>query len=77
VGSGAGLNAVEKGKFLTLSGLLRPLGRPARGQSLHRLSYPGPPGCFQKMLLQMAKHFANIFVATGERVSAYCNCREL
>jgi hypothetical protein len=37
-----GLDDVEKRKFLTLPGLeLRPLGRPARSQSLYRLSYPG------------------------------------
>jgi hypothetical protein len=35
----AGLDDVEKRKFLTLPGLdLRPLGRPARSQSLYRLS---------------------------------------
>jgi hypothetical protein len=39
---GAGLDDVEKRKFFTLPGLeLRPLGRPARNQSLYRLSYPG------------------------------------
>jgi hypothetical protein len=33
---------MDKWKFLTLSGLeLRPLGRPARSESLYRLSYPG------------------------------------
>jgi hypothetical protein len=38
----AGLDDVEKGKFLTLPGLeLRPLGHPARSQSLYRLTYPG------------------------------------
>jgi hypothetical protein len=38
----AGLDDVEKKKFLTLPGLeLRPLGRPARSQSLFRLRYPG------------------------------------
>jgi hypothetical protein len=37
-----GLDEVEKRKFLTLQGLeLRPLGRPARRQSLYRLRYPG------------------------------------
>jgi hypothetical protein len=37
----AGLDYVEKRKFLTLSGLeLRLLGRPARSQSLYRLHYP-------------------------------------
>jgi hypothetical protein len=38
----AGLDDVEKRKFLTLPGLeLRPLGRPARRQSLYRLRNPG------------------------------------
>jgi hypothetical protein len=42
VGSRAGLDDMEKGKFLTLTGLeLRSFGRPARSQSLYRLSYPG------------------------------------
>jgi hypothetical protein len=37
----AGLDDVKKRKFLTLPRLeLRPLGRPARSQSLHRLRYP-------------------------------------
>jgi hypothetical protein len=41
VGPRVGLDDVEKRKFLNLSGLeLRPLGRPARSQSLYRLSYP-------------------------------------
>jgi hypothetical protein len=36
----AGLDDLEKRKFLTLPGHeLRPLGRPARSQSLYRLSY--------------------------------------
>jgi hypothetical protein len=40
--SRAGLDTVEKRKFLTLPGLeLRPLSRPARSQLLYRLSYPG------------------------------------
>jgi hypothetical protein len=40
----AGLEDVEKRKFLTLQGLeLRPLGRPARSQLLYRLRYPGYP----------------------------------
>jgi hypothetical protein len=38
----AGLDGVEKRKFLTLPGLeLRPLGSPARSQSLYRLLYLG------------------------------------
>jgi hypothetical protein len=42
VGPRAGLDDLEKRKFLTLLGLeLRPLSRPARSQSLYRLSYPG------------------------------------
>jgi hypothetical protein len=44
VGPRAGLDNVEKRKFLTLPGLeLRPLGSPARSQSLYRLRYPGCP----------------------------------
>jgi hypothetical protein len=36
------MDDVEKRKFLTLPELeLRPLGRPARSQSLYRLRYPG------------------------------------
>jgi hypothetical protein len=38
----AGLEDVEKRKFLIIPGLeLRPLGLPARSQSLYRLRYPG------------------------------------
>jgi hypothetical protein len=38
----AGLDDVEKRKFLTLPGLeLRLLGRPARSQSLYLIRYPG------------------------------------
>jgi hypothetical protein len=38
----AGLDDVEKRKFLTLPGLqLRPVGRPARSLSLYGLRYPG------------------------------------
>jgi hypothetical protein len=38
----AGLDNMEKGKFLTLPGLEpQPLSRPARSQSLYRLRYPG------------------------------------
>jgi hypothetical protein len=40
VDSTAGLDDLEKGKFLTLLGLeLRSPGRPARSQSLYRLHY--------------------------------------
>jgi hypothetical protein len=36
-----GLEDVEKRKFLTVPGLeFRPLGRPARSQSLYQLRYP-------------------------------------
>jgi hypothetical protein len=42
VGPRAGLDDMEKWKFLTLLGLEpRPIGRPARSQSLCRLGYPG------------------------------------
>jgi hypothetical protein len=42
VGPRAALDDVEKRKFLALPGLeLRPLGRPARNQSLYRVRYLG------------------------------------
>jgi hypothetical protein len=42
VDSRAGLDDVEKRKFLTLPGIeIRPLGRPGRSQSLYQLRYPG------------------------------------
>jgi hypothetical protein len=42
MGARAGLDDVEKRQFLTLPGLeLLSIGRPARSQSLYRLSYPG------------------------------------
>jgi hypothetical protein len=42
VGPRAGLEEVEKRKFLTLPGLeLRPLSRPTRSQSLYRIRYSG------------------------------------
>jgi hypothetical protein len=42
VGPRDGLDDVEKRKFLTLLGLeLRPVGSPARSQSLYRLRYSG------------------------------------
>jgi hypothetical protein len=42
MGPRAGLDDVEKTKFLTVQGLeLRPLGRPGRSQSLYQLCYPG------------------------------------
>jgi hypothetical protein len=51
VGPRAGLDDVEKRKFLTLPGLeLRPLGCPARSQSLYRLRYPGKSQNYFKYL---------------------------
>jgi hypothetical protein len=42
VGLKAGLNDLEKRKFLPLPGLeLRPFCRPTRSQSLYHLRYPG------------------------------------
>jgi hypothetical protein len=42
VDSRAGVDDVEKRKFLTLPGLhIRPLGRPTRSQNLYQLCYPG------------------------------------
>jgi hypothetical protein len=54
VGPRAGLDDVGKRKFLTLPGLgLRPLGRPARSQSLYRLRYPSSPIRFSAVVYLM------------------------
>jgi hypothetical protein len=51
VGPRAGLDDVEKRKFLILPGLeLRHIGHPARSQSLYRLRYPGSPKELMKEL---------------------------
>jgi hypothetical protein len=60
VDPGAGLDDFEERKFLTLPGLeLRPLGRPARSQSLYRLRYPAPyffSGLAAKILIYFPEH---------------------
>jgi hypothetical protein len=56
----AGLDNVEKRKFLTLPGLeLRPLGRPARSHLLYRLRYPGS----SRILESDAKFKVSLFFA--------------
>jgi hypothetical protein len=53
----AGLDDVEKRKFLILQGLeLRPLGRPALSQSLYRLRYPKTNLVNFQNLLQEKNH---------------------
>jgi hypothetical protein len=60
VGLRAGLDDVEKRKFLTLSGLeLRPLVRPARSKSLYRLSFPGS---LFNIIHSKRKHICNMAV---------------
>jgi hypothetical protein len=54
----AGLDDMEKRKFLTLPGLeLRLLSRPARSQSLYRLSYPGSV----KYILYFIRHYTDLW----------------
>jgi hypothetical protein len=71
----AGLDDMEKGKFLTLPGLeLRPVGRPARSQLLYRLHYPGS---------RRQKPLVNIFESTSTRSSGItrplilCLCKKV
>jgi hypothetical protein len=53
----AGPDDVEKRTFLTPQGLeLRPLGHPARSQSLHRLRYPKANLVNFQKLLQKKNH---------------------
>jgi hypothetical protein len=59
VGLRAGLDDLEKRKYLTLPGLeLRSLGRPARSQSLYLLGYPGS-------VLNVVSCFIVIIILTG------------
>jgi hypothetical protein len=52
----AGLDDVEKRKFLNLPGLeLRLLGRLARSQSLYRLSYPSKENTDKKIKTRNSK----------------------
>jgi hypothetical protein len=53
VGLKAGLDDMEKRKFLTLYGPeIQPLGRPARSQSLYRLRYRGSAAGQLQVLLR-------------------------
>jgi hypothetical protein len=67
----AGLDDVEKRKFLTLPGLeLRPLCRPALSQSLYRLSYPGSKYLYVQILFQLLLH-----PVRSKTKSKYCICK--
>jgi hypothetical protein len=57
VGPRAGMDDMEKRKFLTLPGLeLRPLRRPARSQLLYRLRYPGSKQNFISLEFYHERH---------------------
>jgi hypothetical protein len=63
VGPRAGLNDMEKRKFLTLPGLeLRPLDRPVRSQSLYRLRHPGSHS-LDKGIIKCQKHLYRLSLA--------------
>jgi hypothetical protein len=69
----AGLDDVEKRKFLTLRRLeLQPLGRPARSQSLYRLRYPG-----SQFLLSGVNNEMAVFVFTFCRMFCCGPCVRL
>jgi hypothetical protein len=62
VGPTAGLDDVEKRKFLTLPGFeLRPLGRPAFSQSLYRLRYPGSWNDDRPIVIRLRSKFSGSF----------------
>jgi hypothetical protein len=83
----AGLDDMEKWKFFTLPGLeLLPPGRPARSQSLYRLSYPGSLTHLVPRLIMrepylhspmrhhgvMFNHRANFTFHTGMKLTTKC-----
>jgi hypothetical protein len=64
----AGLDDLEKRKFLTSTGLeLRPLGRPARGQSLYRLRYPGSNNNNKLRGYSPLANYTNRAIAAGQQ----------
>jgi hypothetical protein len=70
VGPRAGLNDMEKWKFLPSPGLeLRHLGRPVRSQSLYRLSYPGSSSSIQILKERLCKFCV---LQAGVQVSTVC-----
>jgi hypothetical protein len=63
----AGLDDVEKRTLLTLPGLeLRPLGRPARSQSLYRLRYPSSVEIKVKVKISLLQAVEAYRVARGQ-----------
>jgi hypothetical protein len=61
VGPRTSVDDVEKREFFTLPGLeLGPLGRPARSQSLYRLSYPGSRNLLSIVLMIMVLEYAHV-----------------
>jgi hypothetical protein len=66
----AGLDDVEKRKFLALSGLeLRPFGRPARSQSLYRKRYRGS---YSEVVLVFESNNACLKKVLSEQTSDSC-----
>jgi hypothetical protein len=67
VGPRAGVDDVEKRKFLSIPGPeLRPLDRLARSQSLYRLRYPGSP-TVSRILRKIIKALRAVGVTTRIR----------
>jgi hypothetical protein len=63
----AGLDDVEKRKFLTLPGLeFRPPGRPASSQSLYRIRYPGSSAF--EIIISTNSHTGNMMLPEGKKV---------
>jgi hypothetical protein len=73
-----GLDDMVKRKFLTLPGLeLRPLSRPARGQSLYRLRYPGfsfAPWTFSFQILASLFRASKRFVVSSRMTVSVLKC---
>jgi hypothetical protein len=74
LGPRASLDDVENRKFLTLPAIeLRSLGRPARSQSLHLLSYPGCPNREWETCFSL-NH--NVFQFEPQRVCVQCSANK-
>jgi hypothetical protein len=72
----AGLEDMEKRKFLNLPGLeLRPLGRPARSQSLYRLCCPDLSKSHDQFSFTITVLYHSTYMRKEERATFYQNTR--
>jgi hypothetical protein len=69
VGPCVSLDEPESREILSLPGLeLRPLGRPARSQSLYRLRYLGYPLKYTALHIKLMLDYEAVFLWNGDKL---------